>query len=395
MDAQLRSGDSAAVRRGLISIVMLSARLVAAQGWLGDFAERAPIVVTSARRFTDFQLAVIVNTFGLRAGCPDLRFTAADGVTILPHWVESGCGTVTTRVWVRVPELVDGEILYVYSGSATAIDSSDGAAVHLFFWQGTTDPTVGPWFDIARESGMPSHEFIWNAGPLELVDNTIGRGGGATALLIDPAWEEGFEIDLRYRLSALGGMNGGGDGFAVGFFHEGNSGGGGSLNVGAHGYAAEFDLVQNAFDPSGDHIALVRTSATSNGFKHLAYSDQPLLLHDRAWHTARVQVLAAEATIWVDGALIVTLAQTWDKTYRRILVGAATGADVGIHEIDEVRILRSVSQPPAVAVGPTEAMAREHLYRVGCSSAASVPGWGLVVLFALARVLRRRARASC
>ena len=60
---------------------------------------------------TFYQVLVTMDTASLiaanemRADCGDLRFTDSDEVTNLNYWIESGCGTAFTRVWVEIPSL--------------------------------------------------------------------------------------------------------------------------------------------------------------------------------------------------------------------------------------------------------------------------------------------------
>jgi hypothetical protein len=60
---------------------------------------------------TFYQVLVNMDTASLiaanemRADCGDLRFTDSDEVTNLNYWIESGCGTAFTRIWVEIPSL--------------------------------------------------------------------------------------------------------------------------------------------------------------------------------------------------------------------------------------------------------------------------------------------------
>lgn len=66
----------------------------------------------------------------------DLRFTAADGITALPYWVESKTEGDQALVWVRVdavPASPGTGQVYAYYGNATAASMSDGNATFLWF----------------------------------------------------------------------------------------------------------------------------------------------------------------------------------------------------------------------------------------------------------------------
>ncbi|HEV7454373.1 MAG TPA: DUF2341 domain-containing protein, partial [Candidatus Saccharimonadales bacterium] len=77
----------------------------------------------------------------------DIRFTASDGVTALPFWIESwNRATSSASLWVNVPTIdsVNGATLYMYYGNSTAASASSGNSTFDFFDDfsgGTVDPT--------------------------------------------------------------------------------------------------------------------------------------------------------------------------------------------------------------------------------------------------------------
>ncbi len=81
-------------------------------------------------------------TASVGADCADLRFsTLSDGSSLLPYWVESGCGTANTRAHVKLPTLASGaSSLYLFTGNPTALPMSDPNTVFEFFddFRGTT-----------------------------------------------------------------------------------------------------------------------------------------------------------------------------------------------------------------------------------------------------------------
>jgi len=98
---------------------------------------------------TDVQVCLNLNTAALiqegklRSDLADLRFTAEDGVTELPWWVEFGKNTNSTRIWVRVPS-TPGKI-YMYYGNPGAslsplsdnIDAVMDPGLRYFYYAGT------------------------------------------------------------------------------------------------------------------------------------------------------------------------------------------------------------------------------------------------------------------
>jgi hypothetical protein len=70
-----------------------------------------------------------------QANGADIRFTATDGVTLLPYWIESwNAGTSSASLWVNVPSIpAGGATLYMYYANANAVSASNGNATFNFF----------------------------------------------------------------------------------------------------------------------------------------------------------------------------------------------------------------------------------------------------------------------
>lgn len=101
-------------------------------GWYSnDWEYRKEITIedpVTAR--TDEDVLVEADTASLISGgklqsdCDDLRFVDSDDSTLLNFWVEGGCNTNATQVWVRVPSIpIGGKSIYVYYDNDTATNS--------------------------------------------------------------------------------------------------------------------------------------------------------------------------------------------------------------------------------------------------------------------------------
>jgi len=98
---------------------------------------RCPIYVKNynAQALTHYQTRISIDTRTLiansqmREDCNDMRFTSADGTTLLNHWIESGRNTSDTVVWVKIPSLVaSGDTkIYMYYGNPSAANTSNAA----------------------------------------------------------------------------------------------------------------------------------------------------------------------------------------------------------------------------------------------------------------------------
>jgi hypothetical protein len=111
---------------------------------VGGFKYRKPITINNTQNsnaLTDYQVLVTLDTSStisagkMRSDCGDIRFTDSDGVTNLNYWLESGCNTTSTKIWVKVPSIPASstKTIYVYYGNPSASSASNGSATFIFF----------------------------------------------------------------------------------------------------------------------------------------------------------------------------------------------------------------------------------------------------------------------
>jgi len=108
-----------------------------------QWSYRKPITISNSgsNTLTDYQVLVTLDTASLissgkmRSDCGDIRLADSDGATLLSYWVESGCNSANTKIWVKVPNIPGGstKTIYVYYGNSQATTLSDGAATFLLF----------------------------------------------------------------------------------------------------------------------------------------------------------------------------------------------------------------------------------------------------------------------
>ena len=124
---------------------------------------RRPITVTNSTgaALTNYQVAVSLNTSSLisagkmKSDCGDTRFTESDGTTSLNYWIESGCNTTVTTIWVNIPQVPTGsKTIYVYYGNLSLSEASNGTNTFPFFdnFAGTTLDT-SKWTPTVSGSG--------------------------------------------------------------------------------------------------------------------------------------------------------------------------------------------------------------------------------------------------
>lgn len=106
----------------------------------------------NASPFTDYQTQVTLNASNFdfpeaKGDGADLRFTAADGTTLLNYWIESYDPVArTASVWVRIPNLPKSSTttVFLYYGNAGAASASSGDNTFMFY-------------DGFSTSGTPNH----------------------------------------------------------------------------------------------------------------------------------------------------------------------------------------------------------------------------------------------
>jgi len=111
----------------------------------------------------DFQVKITVNTTyfiegdKMKSDCSDIRFTwlneTSNEEQEIPYWIEGGCNTSETIIWVKVPKIPanDNATIYMYYGNPSATSQSNGDDVFILYedwenWSGTTtNPTWSGW----------------------------------------------------------------------------------------------------------------------------------------------------------------------------------------------------------------------------------------------------------
>lgn len=115
--------------------------------WLTGWNHRKAIVISNTGPgLTDYQMQITLDTATLitdgqmLSNCDDIRFTDSDGY-LISHWLEYGCNTSLTTIWVKIPNIPTGtKTIYVYYGNPTAPNVSNADATFILFddFTGTT-----------------------------------------------------------------------------------------------------------------------------------------------------------------------------------------------------------------------------------------------------------------
>ncbi|MEF8847242.1 MAG: DUF2341 domain-containing protein, partial [Candidatus Paceibacterota bacterium] len=116
--------------------------------WLSGWKYRKRIILTNEKKdsFKNAQVKVILNTKKLieeeklQPDCRDLRFTKSNKTTKINWFIEEGCNSTTTEIWVKVPSLEahSQKPIYAYYGNFE-VGSQSG------FQQAMESPPVKSW----------------------------------------------------------------------------------------------------------------------------------------------------------------------------------------------------------------------------------------------------------
>jgi hypothetical protein len=81
----------------------------------------------------EYDTKSLIEAGKLQDDCDDLRFVDSDDSTSLSYWIEGGCNTQNTQIWVRIPKLPQsGETIYMYYGNESAPNAQEAWTGEFF-----------------------------------------------------------------------------------------------------------------------------------------------------------------------------------------------------------------------------------------------------------------------
>ena len=124
----------------IFSLFILSGLVTVAEAaWLDGWSRRAPVTITGSTvgAQTDYQIKLEVTyDTDMQGDFDDIRFTAADGGTLLDYWLEVSTPSVASTFWVEVssiPAWPATTTIYIYYGNLSASSVSNGQATFILF----------------------------------------------------------------------------------------------------------------------------------------------------------------------------------------------------------------------------------------------------------------------
>ena len=121
------------------------------QSW--KYRKEINITENSGNNLTEYQINLTIDTQTLisegkmNSSCKDIRFTyynsTSEEETEIPYWIESGCNTSSTKIWVKVPYIpANGNAtIYMYYGNMQAESESNFEAMYSSYPNLTIDGT--------------------------------------------------------------------------------------------------------------------------------------------------------------------------------------------------------------------------------------------------------------
>ena len=185
-----------------------------------DWNYRKPINISgSPSVLADFQVSMTVDTAVLMSDgkmsldCGDFRFTDSDGKTELNYWIESGCNSPDTKIWVKVPFIsISGTTIYMYYGNSSAQSVSKGEKTFEFFddFKDGSDKWIGSGQEYSTSNTGYIHVSQTGIGEVfsSLVSNVIGSGDFKVNLKLKNESSKKYkDCDYKYELKFVDNEN--------------------------------------------------------------------------------------------------------------------------------------------------------------------------------------------
>src|SRR6266481_1725926 len=140
--------------------------------WLSSswqYRSTVSIANAGSTTLTGYQLNVVLGSgfdfTKAQSNGGDIRFTASDGVTLLPYWIESwNAAGSSASLWVRVPSIpAAGATVYLYYGNSAATSTSNGN-------------TTFDFFDDFRSGSVDTTKWTVGGGSWTVVTDTLPNG---------------------------------------------------------------------------------------------------------------------------------------------------------------------------------------------------------------------------
>ena len=319
---------------GLVFVLCLVSFISPSLAWWNDsWQYRRPITINNTQNsnsLTDYQILVTVDTATLisdgkmRSDCGDIRFVDSDDSTKLSYWIESGCNTSSTKIWVKVPSIPASstKTIYMYYGNPSASSESDGEVVFEFF-----DDFEGDAIDTSKWGG--------NIADFSISNSIISCSESSKWIYTKTFQISDGIVEAKVKI---------------------DSGARGSLHARTNQVDTYYATDVNSYNinyryPNGDVRARLWSSSGETILNTASYT------HDTEWHIARLILNGSQITFEyekLDGSNKYSYSTT-DTTYSSGYIGLATdGMDSGAVYYDWILVRKYTDPEPTTSVGNEE-----------------------------------------
>ncbi|MFH1835644.1 MAG: DUF2341 domain-containing protein [Methanobacteriota archaeon] len=124
----------------MLFLVIFLSPSVSAQWWNSSWSYRIPMNVSNVggENLTNYSInfhfdtASFISAGRMKSDCSDVRMV--DGPNQLSFWVESGCNSTGTSIWVKIPNLVSNSTSQIFLYYSNPNASSQSSIQDSFFW---------------------------------------------------------------------------------------------------------------------------------------------------------------------------------------------------------------------------------------------------------------------
>ncbi|RKZ06448.1 hypothetical protein DRQ25_13905, partial [Candidatus Fermentibacteria bacterium] len=138
------------------------------------FTENSGNTLTDYQASTTIDTAAIIAEGKMASTCADIRFTDSDGSTLLNYWLESGCDSSSTIIWIKIPQLATSSAkdIYMYYGNELAESISSSSAT-FYLYDDFTGNTLNDynWTHCDGSSGSESYDAVNDWIEIRTADN--------------------------------------------------------------------------------------------------------------------------------------------------------------------------------------------------------------------------------
>jgi len=144
-----------------------------------------------------FNTATLISTSKMRSDCADIRVKDTNRATDLSFWLESGCNSATTILWIKVPTINTGpssKVIYLQYGDPALVSTADPSLTMEKYEDMQTTPTctlknnafydsINKWVRLTNATtGLQGQcEYNYNPGSGFYTQYEFWSGGGSGA----------------------------------------------------------------------------------------------------------------------------------------------------------------------------------------------------------------------